>query len=96
MLGFLLAALAVVASITNSDLLKRMRTTGHYDELLQNLFLGAFLFLTCTVLSLLVLLGVQLPQILMATLFGLHVAALFVLLIVGWQFWLTLRNIDRA
>ena len=96
MLGFMLAALAVVASITDTDLLKRMRGTGHYDALLQNLFAGAFLFLICAVLSLLILLDVSLPAWVMSCLFGLHIAALIVLLIVGWQFWLTLSNVHPS
>jgi hypothetical protein len=70
-----------------------MRSTGHYDSLLQNLFFGALLFLACAVLSLLTLLGVELGEWLAAALFGLHIAALWELLIVGWQFWLTLRNL---
>ena len=94
MLGFMLAALAVVASITETDLLKRMRTTGHYDALLQNMFAGAVLFLGCTILSLLTALGVPFPLWVMSTLFGLYVAALIVLAVVGWQFWLTLRNVN--
>jgi hypothetical protein len=93
MLGFMLAALAIVASISETDLVKRMRSTGHYDSLLQNLFFGALLFLACAVLSLLTLLGVELGEWLAAALFGLHIAALWELLIVGWQFWLTLRNL---
>ncbi|WP_374658741.1 hypothetical protein [Inhella sp.] len=96
MLGFLLAALAVVASITDSDLLKRMRETGHYNELLQNLFVGALFFLVCTVVSVLALLGVQFTLWFMALFYGLHAAALVVLLIVGWQFWLTLRNLKPS
>jgi len=94
MLGFMLAALAVVASITDTELLKRMRATGHYNALLQNLFTGAALFLGCAILSLLALLGVPLPAWTMSTLFGLQIAALIFLFIVGWQFWLTLRNVN--
>ncbi len=94
MLGFMLTALAVIASITNTELVRRMRSTGHYNELLQNLFCGSLLFLFCAVLSLLSLLGVSLPPFAMAALFGLHIAALVELLIIGWQFWLTLRNLN--
>ena len=45
-------------------------------------------------MSLLSLLGVSLPPFAMAALFGLHIAALVELLIIGWQFWLTLRNLN--
>lgn len=37
MLGFMLAALAVLASISNTTLVERMRKTGHYDDLLHTL-----------------------------------------------------------
>jgi predicted lysophospholipase L1 biosynthesis ABC-type transport system permease subunit len=94
MLGFMLAALAVVASITDTDLLRRMRETGHYDALLQNLFANSLLFLGCAILSLLMLLGVHLSNWWFAVLFGLHVAAAIMLFVVGWQFWLTLRNVN--
>lgn len=96
MLGFMLAALAIVASISETDLVKRMKETGHYDSLLQNLFLGALLFLGCAVMSLLILLGVPLSEKAVSTLFGLHLAALWELLVVGWQFWLTLKNLNPA
>lgn len=93
MLGFMLAALAIVASISETDLVKRMKATGHYDSLLQNLFFGALVFLACAVLSLLALLGANLNDWMLAALFGLHIAALWELLVVGWQFWLTLKNL---
>lgn len=93
--GFLLAALAIVASISNTSLLKAMRESGHYDALLKHMFTGTLLFLTATVICILVVLGVTLPAWAQAGLFGIMVSGLVVLIITGWQFWLTLVNVNR-
>lgn len=94
--GFLLAALAIVASISNTALLKAMRESGHYDSLLKHMFTGTLLFLTATVVCILVVLGVTLPPWVQAVLFGIMASGLVVLIIAGWQFWLTLVNVNRA
>jgi phosphatidylglycerophosphate synthase len=93
--GFLLAALAIVASISNTALLKAMRESGHYDSLLKHMFTGTLLFLTATVVCILVVLGVTLPTWVQAVLFGVMASGLVVLIIAGWQFWLTLVNVNR-
>lgn len=93
MLGFMLAALAVVASINHTHLVKMMRKTGHYRSLLVTLFSGALVFLVCAVMSLLALLGVPADERYMAILLGLHIAALCALSLAGWQFWLVLSNL---
>lgn len=94
--GFLLAALAIVASISNTALLKAMRESGHYDSLLKHMFTGTLLFLTATVVCILVVLGVTLPTWVQAVLFGIMASGLVVLIIAGWQFWLTLVNVSRT
>lgn len=93
MLGFMLAALAVVASINHTHLVKMMRETGHYISLLKTLFSGAAVFFSCVVLSMLALLGVKIGIWGMAALMGMHVAAVVSLLVTGWQFWLVLSNL---
>lgn len=93
MLGFMLAALAVVASINHTHLVKMMRRTGHYISLLQTLFAGAAVFFACVVLSMVSLLGLQLGPRGMALLMGLHISAVFSLCVTGWQFWLVLSNL---
>lgn len=45
MMGFLLAALAVLASIAGTRLLRNMQRTGHYHVLLSRLLLSALFFL---------------------------------------------------
>lgn len=94
--GFLLAALAIIASISNTALLKAMRESGHYDALLKHMFTGTLLFLTATVVCVLVVLGVTLPIWVQAGLFASMGSGLVVLIIVGWQFWLTLVNVNRT
>lgn len=94
--GFLLAALAIVASISNTALLKAMRESGHYDALLKHMFTGTLLFLSATVVCILVVLGVNLPTWVHAGLFGTMASGLVVLSIAGWQFWLTLVNVNRT
>jgi hypothetical protein len=49
MLGFIIAALAILASIAGMRLLRNMQRTGHYQNLLARLMLcaAAFAFLLC-------------------------------------------------
>jgi len=93
MLGFMLATLAILASINDADLVKKMRDSGHYDELSQTIFAGCFLFLIATVVSVWFLFVDGTHEIMMSVLVGSYVGAILVLLVVGWQFWLTLRNL---
>lgn len=94
--GFLLAALAIVASISNAALLKAMHGSGHFDSLLKHMFTGTLMFLTATVACILIVLGVNLPIWMQAGLFGIMASGLVVLIIAGWQFWLTLVNVNRS
>lgn len=93
MLGFMLATLAILASINDAELVKKMRVSGHYDDLSQTIFSGCFLFLTSTVISVWFLFVDGKHEAMMAALVGSYVGAIWVLLVVGWQFWLTLRNL---
>lgn len=94
MLGFMLAALAVVASIVNSHLVRMMRKTGHYGDLLRTMFGGCVLFLWIAMVGLVMAFGVGAHAWLLAMLVGLHVAALWALLDVGRKFWLVLHNVQ--
>lgn len=96
MLGFMLAALAVIASINNSQLLQTMKTTGHYDDLLETILSGCLLFLAIALLGFALLFGATANKHLLATLIGLHAAALISLLDVGRKFWLVLKNVKST
>lgn len=94
MLGFMLAALAIVASINHTHLVQMMKRTGHYQDLLLTLLAGSLAFLACAILSMGVLFGMELDGRLMSILVGTHVAALFALVDVGRKFWLVLTSLQ--
>jgi uncharacterized membrane protein YozB (DUF420 family) len=71
MMGFLLAALAILASIAGMRLLRNMQRTGHYTVLLTRLFISAtFFFLLMLEAGTAMFLGNRLP-LAMEMLFGL-------------------------
>ncbi len=93
MLGFMLAALAVLTSISNTTLVERMKKTGHYDDLLRTIFFGCLVFLAIVLSGFALLFGVPPVRWLLAVLLGLHVAALVSLADIGRKFHLVLRNL---
>jgi len=93
MLGFMLAALAVLASISNTTLVERMKKTGHYDDLLHTIFFGCTLFLAIALVGYSLLFGVPGSRWLLTFLLGLHVAALVSLMDIGRKFHLVLVNL---
>lgn len=93
MLGFLLAALAVLASISHTHLLGVMREQGHYRDLLNTMLVGFIFFLLCAIEGFSVLFCVSLTPWLGSALVGTHVAAFVSLLDIGRKLWLVLRNL---
>ena len=93
MLGFLLAALAVLASISHTHLLKVMREQGYYRDLLDTMLIGFLLFLLCAISGFGLLFGMQLSPKVGVSLIGLHTAAVVSLLDIGRKLWLVLRNL---
>jgi len=97
MLGFLLASLAVLASINHTHLVGMMRKTGHYRDLLLTVFFGCALFLCISVWGASWLLASRTPgAIEVAALVGLQFGALVSLLDIGRKFWLVLRNLQPS
>lgn len=94
MLGFMLAALAVIASISNTELLKAMQRTGHYDDLLNTVFVGCVSFLLVALCGFALLFGAPAHPYFVSAIFGAHVAALVSLLDIGRKFRLVLINLD--
>lgn len=94
MLGFLLAALAVLASISHTHLLKVMREQGYYRDLLDTMLIGFLLFLVCAISGFGLLFGMQLTPKIGFVLVGLHTAAVISLLDIGRKLWLVLRNLN--
>lgn len=93
MLGFLMAALAVLASINHTHLVKMMKQYGHYEDLLSTMVIGCVLFLACAVLGYTLLFGVALKPEISICIVALHVAALISLIDVGRKLWLVLANL---
>lgn len=93
MLGFMLAALAVLASISNTTLVERMKKTGHYDDLLHTIFFGSLLFLAIVLGGFALLFGAPPVRWLLAVMLGLHMAALVSLADIGRKFYLVLCNL---
>jgi hypothetical protein len=94
LLGFMLAALAVLASINHVHLVQMMRKTGHYKDLIATLFGGAVWMLVCTVLGFTLLLTPSPSQLLLCALVAAHAAALVALLDTGRKFWLVLTHLQ--
>jgi hypothetical protein len=55
LLGFVLAALAILATVLNTRLLRNMQRTGHYQVLLRRMFYCVLTFGVITVAGLIVL-----------------------------------------
>lgn len=94
MLGFMLAALAVLASINHTHLVQMMKQSGHYSDLLQTIFIGAILFLVSAVMSSIVLFGFDAGPSYLAALLGVSVGALFAVCDSGRKFWMVLKNLQ--
>ena len=96
MLGFLLAALAIIASINHTHLVKMMRTTGHYFDLLKTIFVGCIIFVLIIFSGGVWLFSSKIPpDWSVALVIGLHASAFFSLIDIGRKFWLVLRNLQN-
>ena len=93
MLGFMLAALAVLASINHTHLVNMMRAYGHYRDLLITMMTGCLLFMACAIVGFALLFGVPADPQLLCLLVALHVAALISLIDIGRKLWLVLANL---
>lgn len=93
LLGFMLAALAVMASINNTHLISMMRKTGHYRDLLHTLFIGSAMLLACAIFGFVVMFGLSPTITFFHLLIAVHIAALAMVIDVGRKFWLVLSNL---
>lgn len=94
MLGFMLTAFALLASISNTTLAARMKKTGHYEDLLQTILFGGLLFVAIAFFGFVLLFGAPPHPWILAILLGLHVAAVMSLVDIGHKFSLVLSNLD--
>jgi len=93
MLGFVLAACAVVASVSNVQFVQNLMRTRLYRDLLATLVVAAATFLLCAASGYAMLFGLRPSGWITSVVVGLHAAALFCLLDVGRKFLLLLKNI---
>lgn len=95
MLGFLIAALSILASISGHRLLRNMQKTGHYRVLLRRLFWNSGAYGLSMVFAFLAVLlnGAIFKPMSLVALTSFTYATLF-LIDIGWRFWLVLINIS--
>lgn len=96
MLGFVLAATAVLASINHTHLVGMMRKTGHYRDLLTTMLWCGVFFLACALSGFAILFGAPASTWLLSLVVGLHIGALVSLIDVGRKLWLVLVNLRPA
>lgn len=94
MMGFMLAALAILASISDKPLLKNMANMGHFRDLLLSLFTACAVYMFTFLIagSVLVLgdYGMHWREFIFASLCSSIVATLQI----GWKFWKVLSNLN--
>lgn len=93
MLGFMLASLAVLASINHTHLVIMMRKTGHYADLLATILYACIVFFLCTIVGFVLVFGYVPEAWFRAVAVALHVAAAASLIDVGRKFWLVLGHL---
>lgn len=93
MLGFMLAALSILASISGLDFVKNLMSSGHYQDLLRNLFIGCLEILILLIMSLVLLFGSTFGSYATTFYLSLLIACLILLVELGFKFWMLLKSI---
>lgn len=95
MLGFLIAAMSILASISGHRLLRNMQRTGHYRTLLRRLFWNSAAYGLAMVVAIaaVVMKGDLFDASALATL-GCFTFATLLLIDIAWRFWLVLSNLS--
>lgn len=96
MLGFMLAALSVLVSISGIDYVKNLMIGGHYKDLLKNLFFGCLGILLLLIFSLILLFGNGFNSFVSSIYISLLISCVFMLVEVGHKFWLVLKLISNS
>lgn len=93
MLGFLIAALSILASISGTRLVKNMQKTGHYRKLLRCFLINSVAYgvaMTCSFWALISKSHFPIPALVALTTFSF---ASLLLIDVCWRFWLVLHSL---
>lgn len=95
MLGFLIAAMSILASISGHRLLRNMQRTGHYRTLLRRLFWNAAAYGIAMVVAIatVVMKGAPFEAGALATLASFTFPTML-LIDIAWRFWLVLSNLS--
>lgn len=95
MLGFMLAAMAILATISDAHLVKVMKVQGHYADLLKTLFIGCLIYLLMTGIGVVLLFCPTSWWVAKYLLVGVSISSLISLSDLGHKFWLVLSNLHK-
>jgi hypothetical protein len=96
MLGFVLAALAILLTVVNTRLIRNMQRTGHFSVLLRRMLICLLSFGATTVAGAAFLFA---PQVTLPWCSALIALTLFSVVTLGdvcWKFWVVLHNLSPA
>ncbi|MEO5335005.1 MAG: hypothetical protein H7839_23575 [Magnetococcus sp. YQC-5] len=96
-LGFIIAAMAILSSVEKTLLIENMIKAGYYAQLIWEFFVSAvFFFLALTLSIACLFLGPPLLAWVLSGVFWAIVTASGFLLVAGYHFYLVLSNLDGA
>lgn len=95
MLGFMLAALSILATISGIDLVKSMTKGAHYKSLLNKLFIGSLIILLLLICSLWLLFGLGINKWFNYFYISLLGSVFVALIEIGHKFWLVLSHLGE-
>lgn len=93
MMGFMLAALAILASITDKPLLVKMNQQGHYSDLLTHLFAASFVYFIIFGMTAYMLITGESASLVRLLVLTLIVSGGVATMQVGYKFWIVLKNL---
>lgn len=93
MLGFVLAALAILLTVVNTKLIRNMQRTGHFAVLLRRMLVCLLSFALTTVVGAGFLFSPEVTRAGASALIGISLFALISLGDVCWKFWIVLHNL---
>lgn len=93
MLGFLIAALSILASISSHRLLRKMQQEGHYRVLLRRFFINSTAYAVAMLAAFVVIIFKKNFPLTMISAFVTFSFATLLLVDIGWRLWLVLHNL---
>ncbi|QPN39122.1 hypothetical protein I3B46_13285 [Providencia sp. 2.29] len=94
LLGFLIAGLSILASVSGNRLLKNMQISGHYQVLLKKIFIVSIWYALSLAIGCWTVIS-PLSSLFISAYLSLFVFLSSILMLgdIGWRFWLVLKNI---